>query len=146
MRLPRRFTTQLPARLDTGEIVAAAPRLHPMAFCCSKKVANLGFIFLTGAAPTAAVEDLEAGIPARIASERIEIRKQPLLDRTPTLRERARVAGTACQGYRVCDTRGLGPTLCESSGGPGRNTAACVVSGRAHPLSSREGLRMQGFP
>ena len=107
----------------------------------------LGFIFPTGSDPTAAVEDiLETSIPARIAPERIELRKEALAERAPRLHEIGRIDGKACQGYRVYDTRGLGPTLCASSAGPGRNTGAFLIGGRARPLSPREAFRMQGFP
>ena len=107
----------------------------------------LGFIFPSGEEPTAAVESiLEPGIPARISADRIELRKEPLTERAPNLHELGRIDGKACQGYRVYDTRGLGPTLCASSGGPGRNTGAFMVHGGARPLTPREALRMQGFP
>ena len=107
----------------------------------------LGFIFPNGEAPTAAVESiLETGIPARIGADRIELRKEALTGRAPNLHEIGRIDGKACQGYRVYDTLGLGPTLCASSGGPGRNTGAFMVEGGARPLTPREALRMQGFP
>lgn len=80
----------------------------------------LGFLFPEGSEPTATVSDiLETHQPTRIGSERIELRKEALTARAPALHEVGRIDGKVCQGYRVYDPLGLGPTICASSGGQG---------------------------
>ena len=107
----------------------------------------LGLLFPAGSEPAACVADiLETQQPARIGAERIELRKEALTAPAGKLHEIGRIDGKACQGYRVYDPLGLGPTICASSGGPGRSTGAFLIGRRARPLSSREAFRMQGFP
>jgi DNA (cytosine-5)-methyltransferase 1 len=106
----------------------------------------LGVCFPEGnGAPASVAEILEPHRHGHIAASRIK----STTEKRPHLRRPHRVGlidGKNCQGYRVYDTQGVGPTLCAGSGGACPQTGAYLIGNRARGLSAREAYRMQGMP
>lgn len=98
-----------------------------------------------GGASATVVEILEPHRQATIADSRIA----RTTEKRPHPRRPHRVGlidGKNCQGYRVYDPQGVGPTLCAGSGGACPKTGAYRVGNGARGLSAREAYRMQGMP
>jgi len=106
----------------------------------------LGVCFPEGkGAPASVAGILEPHRHGHIAASRIK----PTTEKRPHPRRPHRVGlidGKNCQGYRVYDTQGVGPTLCAGSGGACPKTGAYLIGNRARGLSAREAYRMQGMP
>lgn len=113
----------------------------------------LGYVFPTEQEPTAVVADiLEPGITHTIDQSQIVLHRTVPTKRRTTLAEVGllKTVDTQqvrdCQGYRVYDPKGLGPSLTASGGGRASRTGAFLVNGHARGLTPREAYRMQGMP
>lgn len=107
----------------------------------------LGFLFPEESAPTTAVVDImDAGLPATIPAASIAPKSKSSRSRRARLGLVGCIDGRNSQGYRVYDSKGVGPTLTTSGGGKAPCSGAYAVAGGARALTPREAYRMQGMP